>query len=193
MSHDSLLPVHMIPRCRSSKQKPVTSGLMLIKCCLVAVGVLAVIVVMKAQVMLAPRDVKVCPDSQDVVIITCNESRSRVRWRIKAPLMLVDTEFADDRDPIGIPEPFGGLAGGVNLTVHSASDTSISSSVTVDTSYFNLTTSSEIRVSCGPAADPPFASIRLWGKVTIKGHFAFDDVICFTARFTCNTRPKLCV
>ena len=142
---------------------------MFIQCYFVAVVVLVSIV--ESQVQLAPRDVQVCPDSQTVVVITCNETRSRLRWRIEAPPMLSDTVFVTDQDPIGTMEPFESRTGlgvlpGVNLTVHSLSDAFVSSSVFIDTTNYNLT-GSEISVSCGSTIDPPFASVRLWGMQNV--------------------------
>ena len=122
------------------------------------------------QAILSPvGDVQVCPNSQDVVVITCNESRSSLQWRIET-LISADSVFVSDEDPLGIPRNFmevGGGSPGINVTVLSASSTSVSSSVTVDTSQYNLT-GSRIKVLCGSIFPLPFASIQLWGIIHCK-------------------------
>lgn len=137
----------------------------MIKCCLLVSGVLSLFSA-RSQVMLEPTDVRVCPNSKDIVVIMCNESRRSVlQLRVDAPPMLSDTVFVSETNSIiEEPVPFESRPGsstfqGINLTVHSVSNTSISASVTIDTSNYNLT-GSHITVACGSTINPPTATIQ---------------------------------
>lgn len=107
-------------------------------CCgLTVIGVL--ISVSESQTQLAPSgDVVVCPGS--VVMLTCNVSRSLLVWRMASPQMKLPlTLFLHSNfSRLGIPMPFAGESMlGVNVTAVALSNTSLSSSLSVDTSNYS--------------------------------------------------------
>ena len=116
---------------------------------------------------------RVCPDSEDVVV-TCNQSVpgfNTLLWVIEVPSMLIrDTVFVSAETPVGVPLPFASPGSpplpGITLILHNISDTTILSSVTVNTSHYNLT-GSRISVACGQTMDKPSTSIQLWGMGSI--------------------------
>ena len=135
----------------------------------IVVGVLIRVYCVKSWVLLEPREVGLCPGSQSVVNITCNVSGDSLSWRINAPQMRQDSvTIPGGFNPalFGVPIPFAGplvpdhlALPGISMIVHSASSTSVSSSVMVDTSHYTLT-GSRIHISCNEIA---VSSIRLWG------------------------------
>ena len=77
--------------------------------CLLSVLITVLLHPMKSQVLLEPSDVQVCPDSEDLVVLTCNVSGSRLQWRIMAPPMFqesVTVSGSFNKSLIGMPVPF---------------------------------------------------------------------------------------
>ena len=126
------------------------------------------IVVVKAEVTLFPRNVRVCPGHEELVVITCHQGilgLTVLQWEIQAPPMLTGTAFVPQsaETPTGTPIPFSSeRLPGVNVTLHNISDSGIFSSVAVDTSQYNLT-DSEVIVTCSKNSPlSTSAVIQLW-------------------------------
>ena len=92
-------------------------------------------------------DVRVCPDA--VVEVTCNISRSRqlLSWVVTPPGEAAIPNFlrTTSLPEIGQPVPFE--LPGINITIDNVTSTSIISSLTVDTSQYEIT-SDPITVTC---------------------------------------------
>ena len=157
-------------------------------CLIIVAGVLTSLSV-KAKVMLAPREVRVCPGSEAVVVFTCNETRNILRWNIEAPPMFSSNQIVTSSDPIGIPVPFAGQSA-INVTVHGVSSSGVSSSVSVDISNYDLT-KSMITITCGSTVDRPSASIRYWGKCILSRLYYTNHTLQFP-RSSCYTKSILC-
>ena len=93
-------------------------------------------------------DVRVCPDA--VVEITCNVSHSTrlITWTIVQPMSNLEYQNlieTDDLPEIGVPIPHS--LPGINVTLQSVTNTSIVTSLTIDTSNY-IIAEKPILVTC---------------------------------------------
>ncbi len=145
--------------CATSSRKKSLMANLLLSCVWITANIIAL-----SLAQLTPSgDVFVCPGT--VVEITCNVSTGFLQWGVQSPQIHpkqslgISYDFFD-YSRLGIPRPYAGnSAPGVTETTHALSASGVSSSLTVNTTYHNLT-AGPIVVTCASAST---ASITLAG------------------------------